>query len=148
MRVFIFGISNLTVEVDTKYIKGMINNPDMQPNVTINQWIAGILLFSFKLVHVPAARHKGVDGLSRRPPSDDDPPEDDDHEDWLDHSYSFAMHLEHMRDKQRHSRKSTTDPIRFLFLDTVEPEQPIIPHSTKAKALDLHMLKIRKFLET
>jgi hypothetical protein len=32
----IFGITNLTVEVDTKNIKGMINNPDLQPNATIN----------------------------------------------------------------------------------------------------------------
>jgi len=36
VRVHIFGITNLTVEVDAKYIKGMINNPDLQPNVTIN----------------------------------------------------------------------------------------------------------------
>jgi hypothetical protein len=32
----------------------MLNNPDIQPNATINRWIAGILLFDFKLVHVPA----------------------------------------------------------------------------------------------
>jgi len=36
VRVFIFGVKNLTVEVDMKYIKGMINNPDLQPNATIN----------------------------------------------------------------------------------------------------------------
>jgi hypothetical protein len=29
VRVFIFGVKNLTVEVDAKYIKGMINNPDL-----------------------------------------------------------------------------------------------------------------------
>jgi hypothetical protein len=34
--VHIFSITNLTVEVDAKYIKGMINNPDLQPNTTIN----------------------------------------------------------------------------------------------------------------
>jgi hypothetical protein len=34
--VFIFSVKNLTVEVDAKYIKGMINNPDLQPNATIN----------------------------------------------------------------------------------------------------------------
>ena len=54
------------VEVDAKYIKGMINNPDIQPNATINRWIAGILLFDFKLVHVPGTQHGGPDGLSRR----------------------------------------------------------------------------------
>jgi hypothetical protein len=36
LRIFIFGMKNLTVEVDAKYIKGMINNPDLQPNTTIN----------------------------------------------------------------------------------------------------------------
>jgi hypothetical protein len=36
VRVFIFGMKNLTVEVNVKYIKGMINNPDLQPNATIN----------------------------------------------------------------------------------------------------------------
>ena len=65
-RVFIVGLKNLTVEVDAKYIKGMLNNPDIQPNATINRWIAAILTFDFKLVHVPAAKHTGADGLSRR----------------------------------------------------------------------------------
>ncbi|KAG2359867.1 hypothetical protein BDR07DRAFT_1225284, partial [Suillus spraguei] len=65
-QVYIFGIINLMVEVDAKYIKGMINNPDLQPNTTINCWIAGILLFQFNLVHVPATKHTGADGLSRR----------------------------------------------------------------------------------
>jgi len=36
VHVYIFGITNLTVEVNMKYIKGMINNPDLQPNATIN----------------------------------------------------------------------------------------------------------------
>ncbi|KAJ8594372.1 hypothetical protein M405DRAFT_720453, partial [Rhizopogon salebrosus TDB-379] len=84
VRVWIFSITNLTVEVDAKYVKGMINNPDLQPNATINRWIAGILLFQFKLVHVSADKHTGADGLSRRPPSSQDPPEADNHEDWLD----------------------------------------------------------------
>jgi hypothetical protein len=93
VHVHIFGITNLTVEVDTKYIKGMINNPDLQPNVTINQWIAGILFFSFMLVHIPTTMHTGTDGLSRRQPAEEDITEEDDHEDWLDHSYSFGIKI-------------------------------------------------------
>ena len=54
VRVFIFGVTNLVVEMDAKYIKGMINNPNLQPNVTINQWIAGILLFHFEICHITA----------------------------------------------------------------------------------------------
>jgi hypothetical protein len=91
--VFIIGVRNFTVEVDAKYIKGMLNNPDIQPNATINRWIAGILLFNFKLIHVPAAAHSAADGLSRRLRSDQDPPETDDYEDWIDQSYGFYMHL-------------------------------------------------------
>ena len=52
VRVFIFRVTNLVVEMDAKYIKGMINNPDLQPNATINRWIAGILLFHFKIHHI------------------------------------------------------------------------------------------------
>ena len=36
IRIFIFRVASLTVEMDTKYVKGMINNPDLQPNATIN----------------------------------------------------------------------------------------------------------------
>ena len=79
--------------MDAKYVQGMINHLDLQPNVTINQWIAGILLFSFHLVHIPATHHTGADGLSRCLPLDEDPPEEDDFEDWLDNSYSFLITL-------------------------------------------------------
>ena len=78
VHVSIFGVVNLTVKMDTKYMKGMINNPDLQPNVTINQWIAGILLFHFHLKHVPAICHTGPDGLSHQPPSKNNPVEEDD----------------------------------------------------------------------
>ena len=93
VRIFIFGVNNFTVEMDAKYVQGMINNPDLQPNVTINRWIAGILLFSFCLIHVLAAHHTGADVLSRCLPSDEDPPDKDDFEDWLDNSYSFSITL-------------------------------------------------------
>ena len=67
VRVFIFGVTNLVVELDAKYVKGMINNPDLQPNTTINRWIAGILLFHFELRHIPVEKHAGPDSLSRCP---------------------------------------------------------------------------------
>ena len=71
-RLFIVGVKNLHVEVDAKYIKGMLNEPDLQPNATINRWIQGILLFDFKLIHVPATQFKGPDALSRRAPQPED----------------------------------------------------------------------------
>ena len=54
--LYIIRVKNLIVEVDAKYIKDMLNNPDLQPNA-INRWIQGIKLFNFKLVHVPAENH-------------------------------------------------------------------------------------------
>ena len=42
MRRYVLGARNFVVEMDAAYIRGMINNPDMQPNATINRWIAGI----------------------------------------------------------------------------------------------------------
>lgn len=35
-HLYIIGIKQLVVEVNAKYIKGMLNNPDLQPNATIN----------------------------------------------------------------------------------------------------------------
>ncbi|KIK15478.1 hypothetical protein PISMIDRAFT_16488 [Pisolithus microcarpus 441] len=92
--LYIFGMWNLVVEVDARYIKGMINNPDLQPNATINQWITGILLFDFKLVHVPTAKHAAPDGLSRRPKAKEDPKVDEqEYEGWVDECGAFAIEL-------------------------------------------------------
>ena len=91
--VFIFGVTNLVVELDAKYIKGMINNPDLQPNATINRWISSILLFHFDLRHVSAEKHAGLDGLSWCPHAPLNPPKVNDIEGWLDNSYSFCITL-------------------------------------------------------
>ena len=70
--------------MDAQYVKGMLSNPDMQPNAAMNRWIAAILLFDFKLVHIPADRHLGPDGLSRREPIPGEEEEEDDPEEWID----------------------------------------------------------------
>ena len=82
-RLHLVGVKVLHVEVDAKYIKGMLNEPDLQPNATINRWIQGILLFDFTLIHVPADKHKGPDALSRREQLEEDFESHDDDE-WLD----------------------------------------------------------------
>ena len=83
------------MEVDARYIKGMLANPDLAPSTSMNRWIVSILLFHFTLVHVPSTRH-GPNGLSRRPqqPADEDgePAEDPEFNDWVDQVYWF-MHL-------------------------------------------------------
>ena len=84
-RLHLVGLPRFTVEVDAKYIKGMLNNPDIQPNATINRWIMGIMLFDFDLVHAPAKDHKGPDGLSRRRKTGGDIEEEEGAaEDWVD----------------------------------------------------------------
>lgn len=82
-RLYIIGVKNLHVEVDAQYIKGMLNEPDLQPNAAINRWIQGILMFDFTLVHVAAEKHKGPDALSRRPLEEGEEPQSDD-DSWLD----------------------------------------------------------------
>ncbi|KIL53794.1 hypothetical protein M378DRAFT_47287, partial [Amanita muscaria Koide BX008] len=65
LRLYLIGVRNLIVEVDARYIKEMLQNPDMAPSAAMNRWILAILTFHFDLVHVPGIMH-GPDGLSRR----------------------------------------------------------------------------------
>src|ERR1700710_566282 len=153
VRVWVFGIPILTVEIAAKYVKGMINNPDLQPNATINRWIAGILLFQFKLVHVPADKHTGANGLSRRPPSSLDPPEGNNHEDWLDHAYGFSMELLNSctpKETPANQPRSDTDQslVSRVFVQVLQPtdNKSHIPRSLKAQARDERILDFRKFL--
>lgn len=56
-RLYLYGVKNLHIEVDAQYIKGMLREPDLQPNASINRWIQGVLLFDFTLHHVSANKH-------------------------------------------------------------------------------------------
>src|SRR5882724_8880969 len=49
-RLYIIGVKNLQVEIDMSYIKGMLNNLDIQPSAAVNMWIVGIKLFHFELM--------------------------------------------------------------------------------------------------
>ena len=64
----LYGVRNLVIETDAKYIKGMLRNPDKALNAAINRWIESILMFQFTLRHVPGKAF-GPDGLSRRKPN-------------------------------------------------------------------------------
>ncbi|KAK7688127.1 hypothetical protein QCA50_008497 [Cerrena zonata] len=67
----------------------MLNEPDLQPNASINRWIQGIFLFDFKLIHVPAECHQGPDALSRCELGEGEIiPEEDDS--WLDNIALFT----------------------------------------------------------
>ena len=93
--MYLIGVWNLVVEVDMRYIKGMLANLDLAPSASMNHWIVSILPFHFTLIHIPGTWH-GPDGLSRRPwqPGNDitnsvNNPEFDD---WVDQVYGF-MHF-------------------------------------------------------
>jgi hypothetical protein len=123
----------------------------------------GILLFSFNLVHISATKHKGIDGLSRRPLADEDPLEDDDHEDWIDCTYSFGVMI--LNDRTYQIAGSSADiichvhyhcytaqvvhvPAYHVFLDVVEEDSPgpSIPHSETAQAIDTSLIRTHEFL--
>ena len=94
-QLYTIGVKKLVVEMDAKFIKGMINNPTLHPNDAVNRWIAAILLFDFELVHIPADKHTGADGLSRRPRALEDPDPDDpeDLEEWIDTNAGFFISI-------------------------------------------------------
>ena len=76
------GLPTFDLEVNKKYVKGMLSNLDIQPSNIINCWIAGILLFNFNLIHVPGRLHMKQDGLSRRQSMPDN--EEELQDDWVD----------------------------------------------------------------
>jgi hypothetical protein len=95
LRLYLIGVRNLVVEVNARYIKGMLSNPDISPSASINRWIVAILTFHFDLVHVPGMHH-GPDGLSRRPQQDGDEEDRDDEEDfadWIDQLHGFLHQI-------------------------------------------------------
>ena len=152
-RIWLVGLETFTVEVDAKYIKGMLSNPDIQPNAVMNRWIARILMFDFDLVHVPAEKHVAADGLSRRPEAASDGKEEDDFEDWIDQAQGFAMELLNpgtLRDTSDTNtvsgRNRVLDGIPEYILANEEEQLPI-PRTDKAKKRDRELLDIQEFLQ-
>jgi hypothetical protein len=125
----------------------MLNNPDVQPNATINRWIAAILLFDFKLVHVPADKHKGPDGLSRREPAEgeDDDDNNDNLEDWIDKALALGIWVVSWVGHQQANSAST--PV--WTLDTPSGDDTTtFPSSSNASKADDEMAAIHQYLTT
>ena len=118
-QLFTIGVKNFIVEMDAKFIKGMINKPTLHPNDAINRWISAILLFDFELVHIPADKHTGADGLSRRPRAPGDPALEDSDEldDWIDTNAGF-------------------------FIELSTPQSPLDPAPSLSSLLDLRELAV------
>jgi hypothetical protein len=137
-RLYLVGIKNLHIEVDAKFIKGMLNEPDLQPNAAINRWIQGILLFDFKLIHVPATQFRGPDALSRREPADNE--EIEEHDDsWLD---DIAL-LVHIPDPHEIRKFSFTVPTILPYKATTLPSN----NEIKLRQ-DKILIQVKHFLST
>lgn len=110
----LIGLPSFNLEVDAKYIKGMINNPDIQPNNAMNRWIAAILLFPFKLVHVPGKDHAGPDGLSRRRAVEGDIVEEDT---WVDDVLGLGIWTDSWLSASvtHHTTSQTNTAVSFSF---------------------------------
>ena len=164
----LLGVRNLVIEVDAKYIKGMLANPDIAPSASINRWILGILMFHFTLVHVPGTHH-GPDGLSRRrpQPGDEEEPEEEENDfaDWIDQVNSF-IHFINTPPYYQHLI-TTTPPISCYITETNEdPAEAsreldnelsaqgtptpysIIPRTDTARATDDRLIKVQHWLDT
>ena len=131
-RLFLIGIKNLVVEVDAKYIKGMLNAPDLLPNAAMNRWIQGILLFDFVLKHVPGRTHLAADALSRRPLGEGEEIVED-NDDWLDDIalYTSVSKVSQLQEQAEYGLENLPS---HIFIATVR--------------LDEDLRKVYKFLTT
>lgn len=155
LRLYLIGVRNLIVEVDARYIKGMLANPDIAPSASINRWIVSILTFHFTLVHVPGSSH-GPDGLSRRPlqPGESPPEDDDEFDDWIDNMYSFVHLVQPL--VPTHPRPSSTIVSVFALTEDgqdfskgeEDDDYAIVPRSDKARKLDARLEDVKRFLAT
>ena len=153
LKMYLIRVQNLVVEVDARYIKGMLANPDLTPSTSGNHWIVSILLFHFTLVHIPGTWH-GLDGLLWRPqqPGDDITNSADNPEfnDWVDQVYGFMHFLNPLSPTVTYPKMCVTyisktlsgcstnhDPTNSVLLSYTT-----VPRSAKSQKMDecLHAL--------
>src|SRR6266702_3187907 len=150
LRLHLVGVRNLIVEMDAQFIKGMLANPDIQPNAAINRWIAAILLFDFKLVHIPAEKHHGPDGLSQREPAEGEVDKEDNPEEWIDDTLCIGVWATTWADKLRTELGNTppthTPPTLTLSVEVDSPIPIFFPSSDKSLKAKADLLKICQYL--
>ena len=142
----------------------MLNNPDINPSASMNQWILVILMFHFTLVHVPRGHHT-PDGLSTRQfqPGDEEEPEND-FEDWIDNINgllhfinphpSYIKSITHTPPITSYIHSYSNTAVEEQLAKQKEEEQynttpySIIPQKNSAIALDHKLEEVKKWLET
>ncbi|KIK11859.1 hypothetical protein PISMIDRAFT_19170 [Pisolithus microcarpus 441] len=140
--------------------KGGKRYPAHFSSITLNN---RILLFDFKLVHIPTTKHTVPDGLSRRPKAKEDPKVDkEEYEDWVDECGAFAIELmNHREPKSRllcppkippseyYSPNALPQDLAIFTTTEILPEtsETEIPRSEKARQRDERLEVVREFLE-
>jgi hypothetical protein len=145
-KIYLIGVRNIVEEVDTRYIKGMLANPDLAPGASMNRWILAILTFHFTLVHVPGVSHR-PDGLSRRNPQPGDEPEpEDDFDDWIDRVHGFMHFINDSPHVQRPQKKIATLSAPKIPDNMEAPESlsyDNVPRSENARLADARIDHVR-----
>jgi hypothetical protein len=162
--LYLIGVRNLVVEVNARYITGMLSNPDISPSASINRWIVAILTFHFDLIHIPGMHH-GPDGLSRWPwrvGDDEDQDDEEDFTDWIDQLHGF-LHQINVVDIHLPTTSNFL-PLPFPHISTLiqatglsEEETSttnadiddytLAPRSAQAKVDDSRLLKVFQWLQ-
>lgn len=148
-KVWLIGLKTFTMEVNAKYICGMLNKPDIQPNAAMNRWITGITTFDFTLKHVAGTKHLGPDRLSRqrRGEADSDDEDPDDVEDWIDKVLGCGIWLAKEADKEW-TAQTRQGGLVFSLLDGPCVPNGNIPSTKTSLHLDDELHAIHTYLDT
>ena len=73
-RYFVLGCDNLTIAVDHKPLLRILGNRSLEdiPNSRLRNLKEKTLRYRFRVVHIPGAKHRAADCLSRHPYGDQD----------------------------------------------------------------------------
>ena len=151
LRHRIWGI-HFRIDVDAKFLIEMVKQPDL-PNAPMTRWIAYIALFDYVMNHVPADKHAGVDGLSRRKRAPEDSDEED-AEEYLDKFMGSASIqvcsvpslINFLSTESLHAYRPTRLDNNFfkdlLLVMRRTPQTPFASFRTTSIAEDLSILRV------
>ena len=143
------------MEVDTRYIKGMLNNLDTTPSASINCWIVSVLTCHFDLRHVPGKQHR-LNRLSRCSPQPGDivtAEDKDGFNDWVDNLYGFMHLINHPVPTLRSDSLlgALIKDVQEMHSDSskpkkVEPDYNVIPRTMNTAHVDKHLEQVHDWL--
>ena len=67
--MFVVGCPSLTISVDHKPLVKIFNDQNLEDvkNPRVREFKERMLVYNFKVVHVPGVKHLGLDAASRKP---------------------------------------------------------------------------------